>query len=98
MGALIGNLNGGSVTTASPKSISVISAISIVNRDEIAVDFTLYMKTTGSTTDVALTAAPVTLSPGQAYIRDAIFISFGTTNQIRIESSGSIDYHFSISP
>lgn len=98
MGALVGNLSGGSVITASPKSTSTISAISIVNRDAVAVNFTVYIITKGSTSSFAITPAPVTLSPGQAYIRELTLISFDTNNQIRIESSGSIDYHFSISP
>ncbi len=98
MGAVVGKLNNGSITTSTPKTLSTITSIIIVNRDSVDVDFTIYIKTVGSTAEVAITSAPTTLSAGQAYVRDLGLVLLNTTNQVRIESTGNIDYHISISP
>lgn len=75
---------------------SDIESFSIVNRSVGSVNVTVYIISTGCTS-VAITADPITLSAGQAYIRDTK-IKLLASSQIYIETNGNIDYYFSITP
>jgi hypothetical protein len=75
---------------------SDIGSFSIVNRSVGSVNVTVYI-ISSECTPIAITADPVTLSAGQAYLTDTT-IKMLANSQIYIETNGNIDYYFSITP
>ena len=88
--------SGGGVLLPFNTSGSIIQSINIVSKYPETNFVSLYIRDAAGT-DISISAAPMRLKQGQAYIRDST-LKVDPNFQIHIASTGPIDYYIVTTP